>query len=63
MPCLYVTDEAVEDMMAVLRMAGVYTDISEYHLRQEVRHKLEEGKVPCFEQMKWVKREKRNELV
>lgn len=59
---MQVSDEDVEDMMAVMRMAGAVMDgCSDKILRQVVRKKLEEGKTPCFESMKWVKREKQNE--
>lgn len=57
-----VTDEDVEDMMMVLKMAGVYERFPKFDLQRIVREKLEEGKTPCFESMRWVKREKTNEM-
>ena len=52
-----VTDEDVDEMVAVLKLAGVYGSWPDESIRREVREKLVEGKVPCFEQMRWVKRE------
>lgn len=52
-----VTDEDVDDMVSVLKMSGAYFDCHLDMLRQFVRRKMEEGKVPDFEIQKWVKRE------
>ena len=54
-----VTEEDVDEMMSVIKMGGGVTGgVSDAELRRWVRHKLQEGKVPCFEQMKWVPKEK-----
>lgn len=53
-----VTDEDVDEMVSVLRMAGVKLTLTDVQMHKWVREKLEQGKTPCFESMKWVKREK-----
>lgn len=58
-----VTDEDVDEMYAVLRLAGVYSNMGVLHLRSIIRIKLGEGKVPCFERNMWVPREKQNENI
>lgn len=58
---MQIIEEDVDDMVAVLKLGGVYRNASDYAIRAEVRRKLAEGKVPCFEQMKWVPREKNDE--
>ena len=58
-----VTDEDVDEMVSVLRMAGVMPTADDVQMRDWVRGKLCEGKVPCFESMMWVKREKQHEVV
>lgn len=55
-----VTDEDVDEMVSVLRMAGV-RPFADVQIHKWVREKLEQGKVPCFEQLKWVKREKNDD--
>lgn len=52
-----VTDEDVDEMIAVLKLVGVYSHWPDDMIRNEVKEKMREGKVPCFQQMRWVKRE------
>ena len=59
-----VTDEDVDEMVAMFKLAGVKIHgMSNDEVRKWVREKLEQGKVPCFESRKWVKREKNDEVV
>ena len=63
MACLYISDEYVDEMVSVIRMAGVRPTADDVQMRRWVRLKLEDGRVPDFESMKWVKREKNDEVV
>ena len=58
---MQVTEEDVDDMVAVLKMGGAYHKASDSAIRDVVRRMLAGGKIPCFEQMKWVPREKNDE--
>ena len=60
---MLITDEDVDEMVAILKLAGVYDRYADFDLKRVVREKLEEGKVPCFESRRWVKREKQHEMV
>lgn len=52
-----VTDEDVDEMVAMFKISGVHLMRKESDMREWIRTKLEANMVHCFEQEKWVKRE------